>query len=109
MMTMTAFEFPLEWLAEFCKRWKISELAVFGSAVRGGFRSGGSDPSDVDLLVTYAPDAAWSLLDESRMVAELESMLGRPVDLVSRRAVEQSHNTARRREILSTTRVLYAA
>lgn len=99
---------PLPWpeerIAEFCRRWKVEELAVFGSALRRDFGPG----SDVDLLVRFAPDAEWTLLDHSRMERELEEVLGRKVDLVSRAAIEESPNWVVRREILSSARVAYA-
>lgn len=94
-----------ERLEEFCRRWKILELCLFGSILREDFRP----DSDVDFLVRFAPDAKWSLLDQTRMERELEELLGREVDLVSRAAVEQSANWIRRREILETARCLYAA
>ena len=50
-------------IAEFCMRWKITELALFGSALRPDFQHG----SDVDLLVTFSDDANWSLLDHIAM------------------------------------------
>jgi len=45
-------------IAEFCKRWNISELAIFGSALRADFRP----ESDVDVLVSFAPQAHITLL-----------------------------------------------
>ncbi|MFH1811249.1 MAG: nucleotidyltransferase domain-containing protein [Pseudomonadota bacterium] len=92
-------------LAELCKRWGISEISMFGSMAR---HAAGPD-SDVDLVVTLPPDAHWSLLDHQRVKLELERMTGRRVDLLTRRAIEHSHNALRRREILSTLKVLYAA
>lgn len=92
-------------LAQFCQRWKVAELALFGSVLRDDF---GPD-SDVDLLVTFAPDADWSLLDHIRMQQELAELLGRSVDLVSKRAIEHSANPLRRREILSNARSVYVA
>ena len=50
----TLFKIPSDQLAEFCRRWKVAELALFGSALREDFRP----DSDVDLLVTFSPDAA---------------------------------------------------
>lgn len=94
-----------EELEEFCRRWKIRELCLFGSVLREDFRP----DSDVDFLVRFAPDAEWSLFDHARMERELEELLGRKVDLVSREAIEQSPNWIRRREILQTARRLYAA
>lgn len=94
-----------EELAAFCQRWKIQELALFGSALREDF----GPESDIDLLVTWSPDADWSLLDHCRMENELEEVLGRTVDMVSRRAIERSKNWIRREAILSAARTIYAA
>lgn len=63
--------------------------------------------SDLDVLVTFAPDAEWGLLDHVQMEQELEALLGRKVDLLSRRSVERSHNWIRRQEILGTAEVVY--
>ena len=96
---------PMDRLAEFCRQWKIVELALFGSALREDFRP----DSDIDLLVTFAPDAAWSLLDHIEMEDELSAMLSRPVDLVSKRGVERSSNWIRRRAILESAKIVYAS
>jgi len=90
-------------IAEFCRRWKIAELAFFGSVLRDDFRP----DSDVDVLVTFAPDAEWGLWDAVAMEEELSAILGRKVDLVSRRAVERSDNWIRRRAILSAAEPIY--
>jgi len=92
-------------LVEFCRRWHIAELAIFGSALRTDFHP----DSDIDLLVTFEPEAGWSLLDHARMEEQLAALLGRPVDLVSRRAVERSANWIRRQAILETARPLSVA
>jgi hypothetical protein len=92
-------------IADYCARWKISEFAVFGSALRDDF---GPD-SDIDVLVTFSPDARWTLFDHVRMQDELASLLGRNVDLVSKRGIERSANYLRRKEILNSAEVLYAA
>ncbi|GAB4423606.1 MAG: nucleotidyltransferase family protein [Anaerolineae bacterium] len=92
-------------LAEFCRRWQIKELALFGSVLRDDF----SDDSDVDMLVSFLPDAGWSLLDAIQLELELAAMLGRDVDLISKPAVEKSPNWIRRRQILDTAQVIYAA
>lgn len=94
-----------EEIVEFCHRWKITEFAFFGSILRDDFRP----DSDVDILVTFAPDAEWSLLDHLNMEEELSSLLGRKVDLVSRRAVERSENWIRRKAILETAEPYYAS
>lgn len=92
-------------IAEFCQRWKIRELSLFGSILRDDFR----DDSDVDVLVTFEPNAEWGLLDHLTMQDELAALIGRKVDLVSRRAVERSSNRIRRDAILNAAQVLHAA
>lgn len=92
-------------LRAFCSKWKVRELSLFGSALRDDF----GPQSDIDFLVTFAPEAQWSLLDHIRMEEELSLLLGRRIDLVSRQALERSANFIRRREILSSAKVVYAA
>ena len=96
---------PQAEISEFCRRWRISELALFGSVLRSDF----GPESDLDVLVTFSPEANWGLLDLYQMEQELVTLLGRDVDLLTRRAVQQSRNWLRRREILSTSQVVYAA
>jgi hypothetical protein len=92
-------------LRAFCQRWRVSELALFGSAVQGDFRP----DSDIDMLVRFAPDARWTLLDFVQMRDELSDIFGRRVDLVTRRAVEASKNPLRRKAILESAQVIYVA
>jgi predicted nucleotidyltransferase len=92
-------------ISGFCQRLRITEFALFGSVLRDDFDA----DSDLDILVAFAPDADWSLLDHVKMEQELEALLGRKVDLLSRRSVERSHNWLRRREILDTAEVVYAS
>ncbi len=89
-------------LAELCRKWKVTELSLFGSILRDDF----GPNSDVDVLVVFQPDAPWSLWDLMDMKEQLESLFGRPVDLVEKEALR---NPWRKREILSTSEVLYAA
>lgn len=84
------------------RTWKIKELAVFGSALRDDFPSG----SDVDLLVVFEDDAHLSLFDLIDLQAELEQLLGRPVDLVEKAGLT---NPYRRAEMLRTAKTIYAA
>lgn len=95
---------PKTQIADFCHRWHITEFAIFGSALRDDFRP----DSDIDVLVTFAPEAAWSLLDHVTMQDELETIFGRKVDLLSRRGVERSRNYLRRQAILDSAEVVYA-
>lgn len=94
-----------ERIAEFCSRWRVTELALFGSVVRDDFRP----ESDVDVLVSFDPGAHRTLFDMVRMQDELSGMFGRQVDLVTRAAIEGSRNHIRRKAIIESARVLYAA
>lgn len=89
-------------IASFCDRWKIVEFALFGSILRDDFRP----DSDVDVLVSFAPDEKWSLWDIIAMKEELEKLFGREVDLVQKDCLR---NPFRRYEILRTKQVIYAA
>jgi predicted nucleotidyltransferase len=89
----------------FCRKWGIAELALFGSVLRDDF---GPD-SDVDVLVRYTPDAEPSLFNHVEKEEELAEIFGRPVDLLSRKAIERSRNPFRRRSILESARVIYEA
>ena len=104
-MSAVTLDLPHEAVADFCRRWKITELALFGSVLRTDFRP----ESDVDVLVSFAPDSHWTLLDHVRTEQELAELLGRRVDLVSRRAVERSANVQRRRQILQSAETVYVA
>jgi predicted nucleotidyltransferase len=84
------------------RKWKIRELAVFGSASRDDF----SSRSDVDLLVVFEDDTHFSLFDFVDLQVELEQLLGRPVDLVEKAGLT---NPYRRAEILCTAKTIYAA
>ena len=91
-------------IAAFCKRWKAVEFALFGSAVREDF----SAQSDIDALVSFAPHSNWSLFDHVQMKEELKEIFGREVDLITRRALDQSRNGLLRSEILGTAKTLYS-
>ena len=99
------FKIPKEKLADFCRRWKIIEFALFGSALRDDFSGG----SDVDVLVTFDKDARWTLFDMVDMKDELKEIFGRDVDLVSRRGIESSQNYLRREAILSSAKVIHVS
>jgi predicted nucleotidyltransferase len=98
-------ELSREAIADFCRRWRIRELAIFGSALREDFRP----DSDVDVLVTFEPEVRWEFQQWLEMTRELEALFGRRVDLVERRMVEQSKNYIRRKHILSHLEPIYVA
>jgi predicted nucleotidyltransferase len=102
MQRKKKFRIPRKRIAEFCKRWSITEFAVFGSVLREDFRP----DSDVDVLVSIDPKAHIGLFEIAEMQIELENMFKRSVDLVEK---EGLRNPYRRSEILSTAQVIYAA
>jgi predicted nucleotidyltransferase len=91
-------------LDDFCQRWKIARMALFGSVLREDFRP----DSDVDVLVSFSNEAHYTLLDLARMESELEKIFGRKVDLVELSAIEKSRNYIRRKSILSSAETIYA-
>ena len=92
-------------LAAFCQKWKIKEMSFFGSVLREDFRP----DSDIDIMVSFEDDATWGILELVRMKRELKILLGREVDLLTRKSIEQSQNWIRRQEILGTAQVVYVA
>ncbi len=77
-------------LADVCRRWRMNELAVFGSVARGTSRP----DSDVDLLVSFQPGAPWSSLDLLDLREELVGLFGRRVDLVEESALRNPYRKA---------------
>lgn len=98
-------DIPTDIISEFCHRRGIIEFAVFGSVLRDDF----SDDSDIDVLVTFAEDMIPTLFDFIDMAEELERLFGRKVDLLTKKSVESSPNYIRRKDILNSIQVLYAA
>lgn len=101
-MRRKRFILPRKKIAEFCKRWSITEFSIFGSVLRADFRS----DSDIDVLVSIDPKAHIGLFEIVEMQLELEKMFKRPVDLVEKEGLK---NPYRRSEILGTAKLIYAA
>lgn len=97
-------DLPLDKITEFCQRWQITELALFGSVLRDDFRP----DSDVDVLVTFAPDMKLSLANWLTMIDELEEIFGRTVDFMQRSTIQRSDNYILRKAILSSAQTIYA-
>ena len=96
---------PADGIAAFCKRWQVTELALFGSVLRDDF---GPD-SDIDVLVAFKDAARHTLLDMVEMEEELNAIFGRQVDLTERAGIEHSRNYIRRKAILQSAETIYAA
>lgn len=99
----TAFINPsAEKIATLCRQWQVTEMSLFGSALRDDYHA----TSDVDVLVTFDSTAPWSLWDLIDMREQLSELFGRPVDLVEQRSLR---NPFRRRAILRDKQVIYVA
>jgi len=83
---------------EFCRRHHLRRLALFGSVLCDDF----NPDSDVDILYEFEPghSPGWDIVS---IVEELEEIVGRPVDFVPRKYLNQSI----RDQILSSAQVLY--
>jgi predicted nucleotidyltransferase len=104
-MKFQNLEFEPEAVGSLCRKWNISRLDLFGSALRDDF----GPQSDIDLLVEFEPGAHVSLIDLDRAEMEFARVFGRRVELVSRRGIEASQNWIRRRNILDSAVMLFAA
>ena len=100
IMNKAKIKLPKKRIADFCRRWKVREFSLFGSVVGEHF---GPD-SDVDVLVSFAPEAGWSLFDLIAMQDELKGIFGREVDLVEREGLV---NPFRRQAILTNREIIY--
>jgi predicted nucleotidyltransferase len=103
-MVLKNIELPMEAIARVCQKYAVEELSVFGSALRDDFGPG----SDVDFLVAFRNNECGPWMSKLvEMEQELAALLGKNVDLVNKRGVEQSRNRIRREEILGSARVVY--
>ena len=99
---MTKIHIPIDrsLIADFCRKWKITRLAFFGSVMRDDFRP----DSDVDVMVSFNPDSQWSLFDVVDMKFELEKLFKRDVDIVEDGTIR---NPIKRRCIYENLEVVY--
>jgi predicted nucleotidyltransferase len=88
-------------IAAVCRLWQVTELSLFGSVLRDDFKP----ESDVDVLVTFAPEAEIGFLALAKMQRELSGILGRPVDLVPKDGLKPLI----RNQVLASAHVVYAA
>lgn len=99
-MAIVGLDVDLDRIRRICERYGVARLELFGSVGRGEHRP----DSDVDLLYDLVPGGrlGWEIED---LADELSAVLGRPVDLVSRRFL---HHRIRD-EVLAEAQLLYAA
>ena len=101
-MSQAQIELPTKAIADFCQKWRVREMSLFGSVLRDDFRP----DSDIDVMVSFEEDPHISLWDLADMKMELESLFGRDVDLIEKEALV---NPYRRNRILESHEVIYAA
>jgi predicted nucleotidyltransferase len=97
-------ELPMEQIEEFCQKWQVTELALFGSVLREDFRP----DSDIDILITFSPTAKRGLTETLQMPDELQAIFHRKVDLIVKSAIKRSDNWLRRKNILESAQIIYA-
>jgi predicted nucleotidyltransferase len=102
-MVLHNIDLNSEAIRDFCCRHRIKELSVFGSILREDFRP----DSDVDFLYKLEEGVQISLFDWMDMETELEDILGRKAELVSRRSVEESENAYRKDHVLQTVEPIH--
>jgi predicted nucleotidyltransferase len=102
-----SIQIPIDYdkIADFCRKWKITEFALFGSVLRDDFQQ---DRSDIDVLVSFDQDAHWTLFDLVDVEDSLSVLFARKVDLIEKQSIEKSLNYLRKKEILQSYRVIYA-
>lgn len=91
-------------LEKICQKFGITELSLFGSAIRDDF----SEASDIDILVNFEKESVPTLFRFEELRLELQELFGRDIDLLTKRSIEKSRNRYRRQEILGNHRVIYA-
>jgi predicted nucleotidyltransferase len=80
-MAMKKYAFDADKVIDVCRKHAITSIGVFGSMARGE----STPKSDIDLLVEFGERQ--SLFDVIGVEQELESALGRKVDLLTKNAV----------------------
>jgi len=99
-MATPQVDVPKDKIEAFCRKWKVQELALFGSVLREDFRP----ESDVDVLVSFTPGGGITFDNRVEMLDDLSAIFGREVDLVEK---DRVRNPFRRYAILTTRQVLY--
>lgn len=104
-MTRHGINLDSEAVHSFCRKWKISELSVFGSVLGNEF----GPKSDLDFVVEFEANSDWDLSDIADMSEDLSRILGREVDVITQYALKTSPNWLLRKRILSSMETVYAS
>ena len=92
---------PPKKIKEFCRRYQVQRMALFGAVLRKDFRL----KNDVEILVTFSPNARIGFLALARMQRELTELYHRQVDLVPMDGLKATI----RDSVLSNIEEIYAA
>ncbi len=104
-MKLQNIDLQIDEIRQFCHKWQIIEFALFGSVLRDDFKP----DSDIDILVSFAPNAQRGLSEMLQMQDELQVIFKRKVDLIVKAAIKRSENWLRRKNILESAQIVYAA
>lgn len=100
-MDINGVTFPMDRIAEICRRYGAARLSLFGSILRDDFHA----ESDVDILVEFAPTTRIGLIGVAKMEHELAAAIGRKVDLRSAGDLSRYF----RDEVVAGAKLLHAA
>lgn len=100
-MATSKIRIPKRKLRDFCQRYDVQRLALFGSVLREDF----APDSDIDVLIVFDPSARVTFLTLGRMKRELSEIFQRPVDLVPQDGLKP----AIREAVLASAQEVYAA
>jgi len=101
--TIKNISIPMDKIDQFCQKWSIVELSLFGSVIRDDFRP----DSDIDILVKFADHAKITLFDLTDIKDELTKIFARKIDLISKKGIEASRNYLRKTRIINSAKVIY--
>ena len=100
MVRKTRIRIPREQIRQFCKKYHIRKLSLFGSVLRDDF----TPTSDIDVLVEFESGIKIGLFKIAHMESELSDLIGRKVDL----RTPQDLSRYFRQEVLENAEVQYA-
>jgi predicted nucleotidyltransferase len=86
-------------IADFCQRYHVRKLSLFGSVLRENFRP----DSDVDVLIEFEPGTTVDFFKFIDMQDELSDLLGYEVDLNTPKFLSRYF----RDQVMANARVLY--
>lgn len=102
MSNFTSHLVPLKQIEEFCHKYGVAELSLFGSILRSDF----GPESDVDVMLAFHPGYGFTFENTPDIQDDLERIFGRSVDVIEKGRIR---NPIRRQNIMNSYRVVYAA